>query len=359
MAALKSNPLADLLPAQLPQPVVIPGEFVCAAVGLDHGHIDMMCAGLVSAGATLGWIYDRDPVRARQLAAKHPGARLAPDLDTILRDPVVRLVATAAIPDERAALGRLVMNAGKDFFSAKPPFTSLLQLAEARELARSTGRIHAVYYSERLQSESALFAGAIIAAGLIGRVVQVSGFGPHRLNAAARPDWFFDPARQGGILGDLGSHQFDQFLHYTGNTDATVTHALVANHATPARPAFEDYGEASLLGANGATCSIRVDWLNPDGARVWGDSRTMILGTDGYLELRKSHDLCRDPGSDHVYLVNHQGEHHLQVAGRVGFSYFGQLIRDCLDRTCTAMSPAHTFKAAELALLAQQQARRL
>lgn len=351
------NPLVDLLPTRLPIPVVNPGEFPFAAIGLDHGHINMMCAGLTAAGATLKWIYDRDPVRARQLAAQHPGARIAADAETLIDDPDIRLVATAAIPDERAALGRLAMTAGKDFFSAKPPFTSLAQLAEARTLLRDTRRIHAVYYSERLQSESSLFAGDIITAGLIGRVVQVSGFGPHRLNAAIRPDWFFDPARQGGILCDLGSHQFDQFLHYTGNTDAAVTHALVSNHATPDHPAFEDYGEACLLGANGATCSIRVDWLNPDGSRVWGDSRTMILGTAGYLELRKSHDLCRDPGSDHVYLVNHQGEHHLQVGGRIGFPYFGQLIRDCLDRTHHAMSPDHTFKAAELALLAQQHAR--
>ncbi len=133
----------------------------------------------------------------------------------------------------------------------------------------------------------------------------------------------------------------------------------MANHANPDRPGLEDFGEAGLLGDNGATNYIRVDWLTPDGLSAWGDSRTVILGDRGYVELRKGFDLARDPGGDHVFIVDERGEHYLNVKGKVGFRFFGELILDCLNRTERAMSQRHTFKAAELALLAQAAAQRI
>jgi len=38
-------------PQGRPEPVVGPGEFVFAAMHLDHGHIYGMCNGLTEAGA--------------------------------------------------------------------------------------------------------------------------------------------------------------------------------------------------------------------------------------------------------------------------------------------------------------------
>ena len=349
----------DLLPSKLPAPVVRPGEFVIAASHLDHGHIHGQCDGLTAAGATLKWVYDSDPQKAAAFAAKYPGARVAGSFGQILDDAEVGLVTSAAIPDLRGALGREVMNAGKDYFTAKTPFTALAQLQEAKAAVARTGRKYAVYYSERLHMESSMYATDLVASGAIGRVLQVIGLGPHRLNKPARPAWFFDRARHGGILCDIGSHQFEQFLTFSGAADARVTHALVANHANPDRPGLEDFGEAGLLGDNGATNYIRVDWLTPDGLSAWGDSRTVILGDRGYVELRKGFDLARDPGGDHVFIVDERGEHYLNVKGKVGFRFFGELILDCLNRTERAMSQRHTFKAAELALLAQAAAQRI
>lgn len=85
-----------------------------------------------------------------------------------------------------------------------------------------------VYYSERLHVECAVFAGDLIDQGTIGRVIQVLGLGPHRLSAKERPAWFFERARYGGILCDIGSHQIEQFLFYSGASDATVTTSGVA-----------------------------------------------------------------------------------------------------------------------------------
>ena len=346
-------------PVGRPRPVVQPGEFVIAAAFLDHGHIYGQCNGLVEAGAELRWVYDPDPAKVESFRAKFPGVRVARAFDEILADPAVRLVAAAAVPSERGPIGCRVMEAGKDYFTDKTPFTAMAQLEEARAVVARTGQRYAVYFSERLHVESAMHATDLVNAGAIGRVLQVIGLGPHRLSKANRPPWFFERARYGGILCDIGSHQFEQFLTYTGATDAKVVHAAVANYHNPDTPELEDWGEANLLGNNGATNYVRVDWFTPNGLRTWGDGRTIILGTDGYIELRKYVDVGRDATGDHLYLVDHRGEHHLQVAGQVGFRFFGELILDCLARTERAMTQAHIFKAAELCLLAQAQAKRI
>jgi len=346
-------------PQGKPRPVVQPGEFIFAAAHLDHGHIYGQCNGLLEAGAQLKWVHDPDPRRIATFLSKYPQARVARSLDEILLDPEVKLVAAAAITSERGPLGCRVLRAGKDYFTDKAPFTTLGQLAEARAVVAATGRKYMVYFSERLHVESAVFAGELVRGGAIGRVLQVMCIAPHRLSKATRPAWFFERARYGGILCDIGSHQIEQFLFFTGSTDASVISAAVANYANPDKPEFEDFGEASLVGSGGASGYLRVDWFTPDGLPTWGDGRTLILGSEGYIELRKYIDVARDDRGDHVYIVDADGARHVCVAGTVGFPFFGQLVLDCLHRTENAMTQAHAFKAAELCLQAQAAARRL
>ena len=340
-------------------PVVEAGAFAIAAVGLDHGHIYGMCGGLKEAGARIAWVYDPDPEKGTAFQRMHPEAKAARSLDEVLADPKVHMVAGAAVPAQRCALGLAVMDAGKDYFTDKAPFTTLLQLKAARLKHRETGRKYAVYYSERLHSEAGVYAGILLEQGAIGRVLQVIGFGPHRLSAASRPDWFFQKEHYGGILCDIGSHQVEQFLFYSGAKDAQIQSSAVANYNHKEAPELEDFGEASLLGDNGCSNYFRVDWFTPDGLKAWGDGRTFILGTDGYIELRKYIDIARDSAGDHLYLITGQGEQHFALSGQVGYPFFGRLILDCLNRTEEAMSQAHAFKAAELSLRAQEIALRI
>ena len=346
-------------PQGKPSPVVKPGEFTFAAAYLEHGHIYGQCNGLLEAGAELKWVYDPDEKKVAAFAAKYPQVKVARSFDEILADGQVNLVAAAAVPADRGPIGCRVMEAGKDYFTDKTPFTSLNQLDRAKAVVARTNRKYMVYFSERLHVEAAMYATDLVASGALGRIIQVIGLGPHRLGKANRPAWFFEKAKYGGILTDIGSHQFEQFLAYTGATDATVTQAAVGNFANPDKPEFEDFGEASLLGDNGASNYIRVDWFTPDGLSTWGDGRTVILGTKGYVELRKYVDVARDKVGDNVYIVDDKGERYLNVTGQVGFRFFGELILDCLHRTEKAMTQAHAFKAAELCLRAQLAARKI
>jgi predicted dehydrogenase len=345
-------------PQGKPAPVCQKGGFPIAAVALDHGHIYGQCNGLIEAGADLRWVYDPDPAKVAAFQKTYPDVKVAASVEQILDDSEIKLVAAAAVPSERGPLGCRVMEAGKDYFTDKSPFTTLLQLEEARVVAARTAKKYMVYYSERLHVECAVFAGQLIEDGVIGRVIQTTGFGPHRLNAPSRPAWFFEKAKYGGILCDIGSHQCEQFLHYTGAKDATLNFSAAGNYANPEYPELEDFGEASYVADNGASGYYRVDWFTPDGLSTWGDGRTIILGTKGYIELRKYTDVATPTKTgNQLILVDGQGEKRIECEGKVGYPFFGQLILDCLNRTETAMTQEHAFKATELALIAQARAK--
>lgn len=348
----------DYEPSGKPSPVCGGDDFIIAAAHLDHGHIYGQCEGLEQAGAQVKWVYDPDPARVEACRAKFPTALAARSLEEILDDPEVQMVAAAAVTSERGPLGCRVLRSGKHYFTDKAPFTTLEQLADARRAVSESGRKYAVYYNERLHSECSAHAGRLVRAGAIGRILQTIGTGPHRLNAPSRPAWFFERAKYGGILCDIGSHQVEQFLFFTGARDAKLKFAAARNAAHPEYPELQDFGECLLEADNGASGYFRVDWFTPDGLSTWGDGRLVILGTEGYIELRKYADIATGRGMDQLYLVDGKGEHHVSCAGKVGFPFFGELILDCLHGTENAMTQEHAFKAAELSLLAQSAAER-
>lgn len=335
--------------------VVEAGEFVFAAAYFDHGHIYGQIDGLASAGGGLKYVYDTQDGRVDSVLKKYPDAKRVRSLDEILDDPEVKLITAAAVPNERCEIGIRVLDAGKDYLTDKAPFTDLNQLAQAQKKVEETDRKYAVCYSERLLSEAGYYAGEVAREGRIGRVLQVLNLAPHNLAADTRPEWFFQKSRVGGILTDIGSHQFEQFLYCSGATDGEVNFARVENFANAAHPEFEDFGEASATLNTGASCYCRLDWFNPKGSQVWGDGRTFILGEKGYIEARKYRDIVHGD-SDVVYIVDDEGEHRVECRGKVGFPFFGKFILDCLNRTEFAMSQAHAFKAAELSMKAQSVA---
>ena len=358
MAEFQKKDGMNYAPKSISRQVVNRGEFVFAVTALDHGHIYGMCNGLLEAGAVCKAVYDPDADKLAAFINKFPDVKAAESLEQLLEDQEIQLIAAAAVPAKRCELGIRVMNAGKDYFTDKAPLTTLEQLDAAKAAVEKTGRKYMVYYSERVHVEAAVLAGQLVADGEIGRVVNVTGMGPHRLSAASRPPWFFNKKYYGGILCDIGSHQIEQFLYFTGAQDAVISSARLANFNHPRYPDFDDFGDASLTGDNGATNYFRVDWLTPDGLGTWGDGRLFLLGTNGYIELRKYIDIARQAEGDQLYIVTNQNERHISAAGTVGYPFFGQLILDCLNRTELAMTQQHAFKAAELCVRAQLEAER-
>lgn len=326
-------------------------------IGLNHSHINSQVTAVLRGGGALVAVYAKEPDLLAGFVKRFPQSKVARSETEILEDSTLQLVVSAAIPDERAPLGIRVMQHGKDFMADKPGVTTLEQLAAVRRVQAATRRIYSIMYSERFENRATVRAGELVKAGAIGRVVQTIGLGPHRMNPTTRPAWFFDRGRFGGILCDIASHQADQFLFFTGSTRADVVASQVGNVNNRQHPGFEDFGDMMVRG-DGGTGYIRVDWFTPDGLATWGDGRLTILGTDGYIEIRKNIDIAGRPGGNHLFLVDQKDTRYIDSRD-AALRYGEQLVDDVLNRTETAMTQAHCFLATELVLKAQAQAQRI
>jgi predicted dehydrogenase len=326
-------------------------------IGANHGHIYSQCDVLIQAGARLAGYFIAEDDLAEAFRRNYPDAKRADTPERLLDDPSIYLIVTAAIPCERAAIGIAAMRRGKDVMSDKPGFTSLAQLEEARRVQAESERIYSVFFSERLGNPATVHAGNLVKAGAIGQVLNTIGLGPHRLNLPSRPEWFFQREKYGGILVDIAAHQMDQFLYFTDSTEAEVLSATVANYAHSGYPELEDFGEVLLQG-NGGTGYLRVDWFTPDGLPNWGDARLIVVGTEGYIEVRKNIDPAGREGHSHLILVDRKEVEYI-ACEQMACPYGAQLLQDIRDRSATALPQAHTFLASQLALEAEKTARRL
>jgi len=329
-----------------------------AAIGLDHRHIYEMTGRLLELGCEcVGYWTEGEPQPLEGFVRRFPHIPRVPDKLRLLEDATVQLVLIAAVNCDRAGIAIQAMRYGKDVMSDKPGCTTAQQLAELRRTVAETGRIWSVNYSERFEVRAVTRAIELVRAGAVGRVVQTVGLGPHRLNRQLRPAWFFQRDRYGGVLCDIASHQVEQFLTFTGSTDADIVASAVGNFANQTDPELEDFGEL-LLRSDRARGYIRVDWYTPDGLDNWGDGRLTILGTDGYIELRKYIDIAGRPGTDHLFLVDKKQTRYIDC-GDADLPYAANLVADVLDRTERAMPQAHCFRVMNLALKAQAMATRL
>lgn len=328
-----------------------------SVIGLNHGHIYGMVNSLLQGGGTLVAVYAKEPDLLQNFTKRYPQAKIAKSEDEIIEDASVQLVASASIPVDRSPLGIRVMKAGKDFMADKPGIVTLEQLREVKKVQKETQRIYSITYSERLANPASVQAGKLVQEGAIGKVVQLIGLGPHRMQPESRPDWFFEPDRAGGILCDIGSHQCDQFLYYTDSKQAEVSFAQTGNFNIPNYPNYQDFGDMSVRSKH-ATGYIRIDWFTPEGLGTWGDGRTFILGTEGYIEMRKYIDIAGREGGNHLFLVNQKETKYFDCSN-VYMPYGEQLVTDVVERTETAMPQDHCFLAAELAITAQDMAFRL
>ncbi len=358
--ATKMSSLALLPVVSQQNTFVNPDKFLASrikfsVIGINHAHIYGMVDAVTRGGGELVAFHAKENDLAADFLKKYPTVKRTDTEKEILEDATIQLIMSSRIANERAPLGVQVMKHGKDYLTDKPGITTLEQLAEVRKVQKETKRIFAIMYSERFENRATVRAGELVKAGAIGRVIQTIGLGPHRVNPKTRPDWFFNKTQFGGIIADIGSHQFDQFLFFTNSTKAEIVASQIGNVNHPQYPNFEDFGDIMMRG-NGGSGYIRVDWFTPDALKSWGDGRLTILGTDGYIEVRKNIDIASGhEGGNHLYMVNQKETQYIDCKDVV-LPFGEQLVNDILNRTETAMPQAHCFLATELALKAQKMA---
>jgi predicted dehydrogenase len=328
-----------------------------SVIGINHAHIYSQVDAVIRGGGQVVSLYAKEPDLVAAFTKRYPQVKLANSENEILEDKSIQLILSSAIPVDRAGIGIRAMKHGKDYMVDKPGITTLEQLEEVRRVQKQTGRIYSIMYSERFENKATVKAGELVKEGAIGNVIQTVILAPHRISLTARPDWFFDKKYFGGIITDIGSHQFDQFLFFTNSNKADIVASQVGNVAHPKYPEFEDFGDVLLRG-NGGAGYIRIDWFTPDGLKSWGDGRLTVLGTEGYIEVRKNIDIAGREGANHLFLVNNKETKYIDC-NNVDLPYGRLLVDDIINRTETAMTQDHCFLATELALKAQKNAQKI
>ena len=349
-----------------PQPPQAPQHHIRFGVcGMSHDHIHGMIGAIVRGGGELVSYWGAEPDKLAVFAKRYPGVKQARSQDEVLQDSSLQLVMSSHIANERAGIGVRAMKAGKDFLADKPGITTMKDLALVRKTIAETGRIYAILYSERLEVRAAVHAGELIKQGAIGKVIQTINLAPHQIiqragdngGGSQRPGWFWENAQYGGILCDIGSHQIDQFLFYTGSTKADIVAAQIANVRHPDHPRFEDFGDMMLQGDKGLGY-VRLDWFTPNGLGTWGDGRLFVLGTDGYIEIRKYTNVAVSKQGNNLFLVDGKRARFIDCSN--GALPFGpQFVADIVRRTHVAQDQTQCLLAAELAIRAQEKAVRV
>jgi len=337
-----------------PVPVPAPAPVRFAAAGLAHVHVDILVQALLRAGGVLAAVVEPDDASYARYAAGWPAARRV-SLDEVLVDTSIELVVTAAVPADRAGIAALALESGKDVLADKPLCVDRDSFDAVAAAQARSGRHLTVWFGERLFNPSVLRAVDLVRDGLIGKVLHFTGFGPHLLARETRPQWHFDPTRNGGILVDLACHQIDAFLAFTGAHAARIQAARARNLHHRDLPGFEDVGDLLLEAEGGALGYARVDWHTPGGLGLWGDGRTFLVGSEGTLELRRTIDPAGRGVGGHLFVVDATEPRYIEVP-EAEPPFAAQLLADVRDGTETAMSSAHTLAVTDLALQAQELA---
>jgi predicted dehydrogenase len=334
-----------------------------AVCGMSHDHIYGMVTAVQRGGGELVAASGGEPDKIAAFTKRFPQARIAKTQDEILDDPSIQLVMSSQIANERAPIGIRAMKHGKDFLSDKPGITTLEQLTEVRKTIAETKRIYGIMYSERFEVKAAVYAGKLIQQGAIGKVIQTINIAPHQIvqghgdagGGTGRPEWFWHPEQYGGILCDIGSHQVDQFLYYTGSRQAEVVESQIANVRHPQRPQFQDFGDMVLRGDRGFGY-VRLDWFTPDGLGTWGDGRLFILGTDGYIEVRKYTNVAVGKQGNNLFIVDKNQARFIDC-NSMPLPFGPEFVADIVNRTHTAQDQEQCLLAAELVIKAQRNAK--
>ena len=319
-----------------------------AVIGTHHAHVYDIVDGLIEAGARLAGFCGEDEAGGAAFAVRYASAGREKDAAAILGREDVQAVVLCGLPSERASVACRAMRAGKDVIVDKPPAVTAGQLADVRRTQGETGRRFLVVFGELLSGALAK-ALELYRKGRIGELVSVAGMAPHLLGEG-RPEWFYDSARNGGLLVDIGCHQIAQFLTITADPAAELVDASIACFG--GRDGFFDSGDI-VLRSGRVRGYARVDWMTPDGLGKWGDVRTMITGTKGYLDVRKTVDIGTPESWDVLYVVDSRGIERIECE-HAPPDFYSKLIADIHDRTDRSIPHEISFRTMELAIRAQE-----
>lgn len=260
-------------------------------------------AGLVHArnlvggvpGARLAAVADPDPGARERAAAELGCERALDDPVTAAAEEDVDAVVVASPTFSHAEIVLSALRADRHVLCEKPLASSLDEAREIVQAARASRGRFVMAFMRRFDRSFGR-AAERIAAGDVGTPVLVrsTGRGP-----GLPPEWAWDPARSGGLLAEVNSHDLDTVRWLSGQEFAAVwAVGRAAKRPDVARryPGFVDVAVATFELDGDALA--QVDGACP--ADYGYDARVEVYGTEGAL-------FVGSPATSSPLLVSGQG----------------------------------------------------
>ena len=227
--------------------------------------------------ARLVAVADTDEVARADVAARYEVPRAHAEPEALLDDPQVEAVVIASPTHTHRKVALAAAARGKAIFCEKPP---ALALAEALEMKHAVERAGSFFQMGLMRRFDAGYAAAKkkVEEGAIGTpvVFKSSSRDPHRTTLE-----YADPRTSGGMILDMGIHDFDLARWFMGEV-----RSVQAVAGTLAYPELEGVGDldnavVSLVFADG-----RLGVVDLSRSGIYGyDISTELLGTQGTLRI--------------------------------------------------------------------------
>jgi len=323
-----------------------------AAIGLQHGHINGFLRAMQRLpNVELVAVAEAEP-RVREQYAREfavPGYASAREL---FKKHDVSIVGAAPIHADAGKIVCGALRAGAHVVMDKPVH-SLKQHQAVAEAVAATGKEFWLMLTVRYSADARAMK-ALARSGRLGRFVNFLALRPHKLTAPSRPDWMFDPAKYSGVIVDLGVHDLDALRWMTGE-EVTEVAAYHSNLRFTDHPGFTDNGEILCRTDSGGTALIRVDWLTPDASPMHGDCRFLLMGTEGYAEVRPEKDILGREQAPVTLSTNTAAPEAIApLKPKRGF--YEDFLAACASASDTELTTADSLRSSELALRARQAA---
>ena len=323
-----------------------------AAIGLQHGHIRSFLSRMQEAPEVelVAVAEAEEAVRdryAQEFAV--PGYASAQEL---LENHAVDIVGSAPIHADAGPLVCEAFRAGAHVVMDKPVY-SLEQLEEVRRAQADSGRQFWLMLTVRY-SAGARAMKELCRSGQLGRFVNFLALRPHKLTIASRPGWMFDSSKYLGIIGDLAVHDLDALRWVTGEEVTELT-AYHSNARFTERADFTDNGEILARTESGGTALIRADWLTPDASPMHGDCRFLVVGTEGYVEVRPGKDILGNRQAP-VTLSTNTAPPEAVALPEIERSFYEDFFAACSGAADTELTTEDCIRSSELALRAREAA---
>lgn len=309
------------------------------AIGLGRmGRVYATFAATQLEDARLVAISDSRPEVLQQFARASSDLKTYANYHDLLANPEVQAVIIATPTSTHRELVIEAAKAGKAIFCEKPTALTLSETDEMIAAVEKAGVMFQVGFMRRFDKHY-MAAYRMIEAGKIGKPIVIRSIGRDPIRTSLE---FANPAVSGGLIVDMGIHDFD-VLRWLMADEVERVYTEVASLKYPELLEVGDVDNAMIVlrFMGGGLGNVEVSRTSGYGY----DILATVIGTEGTLEIgyRQEHA---------VLLLNREGVQHDIVPHfpeRFGAAYTAQIAHfvECLQ---SGKPPKVTHKDARAAL---------